>query len=1111
MGVYTNTACWPCCWCLRWIPTPDKDFVVSRYSGSTATLKAWNVAFVGDINQFIKYIMLFLDTSERNALTNIHNTRIYAHYVAWYNSSGTGKSRASHELSKIRFLIPVCLRDPRESGFPPSDHVVREYILSHADDPHATFHAYLAFLTACYKDAWHMIDAGAAGMSRYQTYGQNCMRFHEWMGEGQQVQRTGENRAAFYARVIEKAKQYQAYTETPELGSVDEETTKSIDNSIHKLKPDGINDREQWRLEQAMVAFGRLCNILTTEGHPTDTDEPLVYLSFDEAHVLTSSTKRDHISHRGPRWSMFSQLRRALRVLNDQRLFSLFLSTSVSICQLSPDPWDRVSQRLQDGQFSIIPPYTDFGFDHMAMVCERGDEPSMDDIAKVSRLVKLGRPLFSAHYEEGEYDVKSQMLNFAAEKLICGSWPDVDELDESQKLACLSTRLGLQFTPTVDARKEAASQVERHLRVCIASDDSRHGLATIAGSEPIVAEAAKRIMKGLDHNFDPAATLAQRLQGPTIDTEDRGELIVELLLLRAYDEAAYKLSKHQAANKEPKHSGASGSIPTRPFPAEKEAVASHPESSQHLSNSSHAPDITPRGHETVVPVTPQSNAPVALEADAEDAADKLSMKGLEHDEALPIVPLVDFLQALFPEGKWANAKPTIILGSDDEENARCMSQSDVPLAEAFKDTYVFFNHFIQLRSQEMLNRIYLHSLILRCAAGICTRGQDAIDAIVPLLFGRILKPEKIGGLAVQTKLNLQYKRLEVRLFDVIDPFSLGIFAPNCDHKDVPPIIRIVFSLGSEDAYMWPGPFDANDSEYERRSGPKRKMHVDPYADSDDEPAEDSDNASLRKKQKLDDSMPAPQPGMSKEPCTSSSISEGPSAIRARGETASREDHRFGDAPASRQTQSRTRAHQDAARETPPAASERARKERKRTGNTAAPLAGPSNWAESDLGIAEEQTGRNDTGPDAARPTRSKARQQNTATTTLPPPREARGSGAATSASRTRTRSGNSQPGAIHAKPPGDSNKKTRSRKGPSGRAFLLTTSGVQASTTRSLGQRHQSNPGKNFCKHRSYHGTRSTRRRRSMVQNWIVDPRTLPRCPIRTIRCGSTSLQHLAG
>ncbi|OCH84969.1 hypothetical protein OBBRIDRAFT_839320 [Obba rivulosa] len=592
------------------------------------------------------------------------------------------------------------------------------------------------------------------------------MRFHEWMGEGQQVQRTGENRAAFYARVIEKAKQYQAYTETPELGSVplkDEETTKSIDRSIHKLKPDRINDREQWRLKQAMGAFERLCNILTTEGHPTDTDEPLVYLSFDEA-------RRKEIM--------------ALIEALDGRLFSLFLSTSISICQLSPDPWDRVSQRLQDGQFSVIPPYTDFGFDHMAMGCERGDEPSMDDIAKVSRLVKLGRPLFSTHYEEGEYDVKSQMLNFAAEKLICGSWPNIDELNENQKLACLSTRLGLQFTPTVDARKEAATQVERHLRVCIASDDSRHGLATIAGSEPIVAEAAKSSMRGLDHNFDPAATLAQRLQGPTIDTEDRGELIVELLLLRAYDEAAYKLSQLEAAGMKPvhppKHSGTSGSSHTNRF------------------------------------------------------ADQIR-KGLEHNEVLPDVPLVDFLEALFPEGKWADAKPTVTLGYDDEENARSRSQSDVPLAEAFEDTYVFFNHFIQLRSREQLNRRYLHGLILRCAAGVCTRAQGTTEVIIPVLLGRILKPEKISSIAVKIRFDLELKTPDVHLFDDIDPFRLRIFAHDCDHEGVPPIIRITFSLGSKDAYMLPGPFDADD---ERRYGHQHKT----YVDSDEE----SDTAPLRK-------------------------------------------------------------------------------------------------------------------------------------------------------------------------------------------------------------------------------------------------------------------------
>ncbi|OCH84970.1 hypothetical protein OBBRIDRAFT_348678 [Obba rivulosa] len=96
--------------------TPDNDFLVSRRSGSAATLKAWNTAFVGDIKQLINYVMLFLDKSKINPFVHGDDIRIYAHYVALYNSSGTGKSRASHELSKICSFIPVCLRDPRESG-----------------------------------------------------------------------------------------------------------------------------------------------------------------------------------------------------------------------------------------------------------------------------------------------------------------------------------------------------------------------------------------------------------------------------------------------------------------------------------------------------------------------------------------------------------------------------------------------------------------------------------------------------------------------------------------------------------------------------------------------------------------------------------------------------------------------------------------------------------------------------------------------------------------------------------------------------------------------------------------------------------------------------------
>jgi len=123
----------------------------------------------------------------------------------------------------------------------------------------------------------------------------------------------------------------------------------------------------------------------------------------------------------------------------------------------------------------------------------------------------------------------------------------------------------------------------------------------------------------------------------------------------------------------------------------------------------------------------------------------------------------------------------------------------------------------------MVNRVYLHSLILRCAAGICAQNQASIDLIIPVLFGNRLIPEKISCIVVQVKLNQSIQGVHSEFFRFIDPFSLHIFGPDCRAEDVLPIIRIVFSLGEEDSYLFHGPFDGDRADDDERSGTKHKM------------------------------------------------------------------------------------------------------------------------------------------------------------------------------------------------------------------------------------------------------------------------------------------------
>jgi hypothetical protein len=106
-------------------------------------------------------------------------------------------------------------------------------------------------------------------------------------------------------------------------------------------------------------------------------------------------------------------------------------------------------------------------------------------------------------------------------------------------LACLSTRFALEFNMDGTARDVTRAQVERHMRLCIAATTGFEKMITISGSEPLLAEAAYKLMK--DTGTSAVCHLAKHLDLNCIDRGRRGELVAVLLIMQAYD-AARKLS-----------------------------------------------------------------------------------------------------------------------------------------------------------------------------------------------------------------------------------------------------------------------------------------------------------------------------------------------------------------------------------------------------------------------------------------------------------------------------------------------------------------------------------------------------------------------------------------
>ena len=121
-------------------------------------------------------------------------------------------------------------------------------------------------------------------------------------------------------------------------------------------------------------------------------------------------------------------------------------------------------------------------------------------------------------------------MDYAKQKLLNGP-NELRNGNRTGSLACLSTRFALEFDMDGTARDVTHAQVERHMRLCIAATTGFEKMTAISGSEPLLAEAAYKLMKGSGMNA------VRHLAGHAdLNYIDRGRLDDALGQLRRYVE-----------------------------------------------------------------------------------------------------------------------------------------------------------------------------------------------------------------------------------------------------------------------------------------------------------------------------------------------------------------------------------------------------------------------------------------------------------------------------------------------------------------------------------------------------------------------------------------------
>ncbi|PCH43332.1 hypothetical protein WOLCODRAFT_103395 [Wolfiporia cocos MD-104 SS10] len=396
---------------------------------------------------------------------------------------------------------------------------------------------------------------------------------------------------------------------------------------------------------------------------------------------------------------------------NQMRKLSLFAVTMSTRCSLYPVPASTVmspSARLHKLEYDTLQAqYTELPFDCLldGRPLIAAGQCSLEDTCELSFMCRFGRPLWMTLYKHGNDEVRETMVDLAMEKLtgIRGfndSAPSLEVLTDA-RLAILATRLLLDFNTRETGIETETQMLKSKMRIAYSIPAHRYYLRSGYPSEPILAEAAARAMAEFRR---PAATiLASFAESGLIDKGNRGELVMRLLLIQAFDAAA-----------------------------KKECSADE---------------------------SPSFNRPVRL---------------------------FDFLEALLGGENFEKIKKKVPY--DTASSAKTFK-------EAFKNAQVHFTHFARNEDMTVSDSYGAWAALARGMAMQCSRNQDGIDCIVPVLLDSKDKlcEEAVTGLLIRCK--NEQSDSPVRIKEEAMNDGRGFFPQ--DKKDDRPYICLLMQLGCQ--------------------------------------------------------------------------------------------------------------------------------------------------------------------------------------------------------------------------------------------------------------------------------------------------------------------------
>ncbi|GJE94144.1 hypothetical protein PsYK624_103120 [Phanerochaete sordida] len=473
----------------------------SAHEQREATRISWNAPYVGNDDRILADAILDMKREANGAR--------YKNILPIIQSSGTGKSRLAHEVAKFFVTIPMNVRPPADTtAYPVPDHSARDYILSTGWLPVEASPRHLAFWIEVFRVSSELILEFAPGTT-FENEQDLAVAWRSHLEDNDRAVRK-----QLYGRATESAELRVERVGDNQWGMVHDSLKAEVATEGPRRLVAAIQSRLSNGLTQPDVAV-------------------LVYI--DEVYEISATKIR--YDHQGR--TKYDSLLDAFTALGSSE--PIFLLT------MSTDPY---VVRRTDCPILHQPAYTSLVFDRPLdgdyLFCP--GTMTLSDVAQPKYMAKFGRPLFStrlrAAEEHGFERVVDDIRYFALAKLLCCSSPDLflrgDQEDHTSGMifAPLSTRLLLSFDLTQSrGRNLTELLVAQHMRIAYSMPAHNDYIVSGAPSEPLLAEAARRVMHSRC-KIDWLDELARAVRSGVVKHEPAGALAARTLLTFAFDAAA---------------------------------------------------------------------------------------------------------------------------------------------------------------------------------------------------------------------------------------------------------------------------------------------------------------------------------------------------------------------------------------------------------------------------------------------------------------------------------------------------------------------------------------------------------------------------------------------